>query len=249
MIMASTSNPSPWYLDPKYQSYWSSFNSLNIPEGQSQYSNPDDIRAAAYWRSLALGLQFENNQLHILINQMLGSNIPSPASLNEEIKEKEKKRKKTSPRRKKPNKEKSDTEEIQAILRGEEDLDEGGVEEESINNEGDGEGLEEYLKFVEETERHREERDQQRQGGGKSSRTGKKFDRMMDIAEEGEEALRHADLIVVDHERLKREMRSLYGSESLAVHCVETRLQLEFNEWSDLHRPVTWPALPLNIRR
>ena len=43
---------------------------------------------------------------------------------------------------------------------------------------------------------------------------------MRDISPAGEEETNQgqADLIAVDHERLKREMASLYGGESLAVH-------------------------------
>ena len=108
-----------------------------------------------------------------------------------------------------------------------------------------------YLNFLEETERHRQERDRLRKAEEDGGLKKGKKDSMSDFSKTDEEETiqRQAELIAVDHERLKREMSSLYGAESLAVHCVETRLQLEFNDWSDLHRPVTWPALPLNIRR
>ena len=248
--MASSSpHPCPWYMEQKYQNYWESFSRLNI-SGSCQSSRPEDIRAIAYWRSLALSLQFENNQLHTVLSQMIGANnLPpgtahAPAPTTDEAR---KKKKKIRSHKRKTTKENHDRAELQADLENAEycpDTDNYNVDEEEELDEG-------YLRFLEETERHREERDRLRkaeeEGGSKNVKKDWK-----DISQEDdeEETLQsQADLIAVDHERLKREMSSLYGGESLAVHCVETRLQLEFNDWSDLHRPVTWPALPLNIRR
>ena len=51
----------------------------------------------------------------------------------------------------------------------------------------------------------------------------------------------------VDYERLKEEMSELYGKDALKIHCQETRTELAFTEWRDKHRPVTWPAMPLNM--
>ena len=53
--------------------------------------------------------------------------------------------------------------------------------------------------------------------------------------------------ITVDYERLKEEMSELYGKDALKIHCQETRTELAFTEWRDKHRPVTWPAMPLNM--
>ena len=108
------------------------------------------------------------------------------------------------------------------------------------------EDLEDYLRFAAETERHRRERDRLKECNGPEKGRGEKFD---PGEKEKDEVLRQADLIAVDHERLKREMDLLFGKESLSVHCAETRLQLDFNEWFDRHRPVKWPALPFNIRK
>ena len=237
----ASSSPNPWYLDQKYQSYWESFSRLNISENY-QPSKPEDIRAIAYWRSLALSLQFENTQLHNLLSQIIGvgDNIlpRDPAPSNDEGRDKKKKKRSNKGKQtKKSNELQPNVENVEAEYCSdrnnyyddeEEDLDEG------------------YLKFLEETERHREERDRLRKAEEDGGLKKGKGDSMTD---EEENIQSQADLIAVDHERLKREMLSLYGGESLAVHCVETRLQLQFNEWSDQHRPVTWPALPLNIRR
>ena len=73
--------------------------------------------------------------------------------------------------------------------------------------------LEGYLKFVMETERHRKERDAAGVNGDvkKDSRTRCDEDIDLDLAEK-------ADNIVVDHERLKREMSELFGADALKVH-------------------------------
>ena len=53
--------------------------------------------------------------------------------------------------------------------------------------------------------------------------------------------------IMVDYERLMEEMSALYGKDALKIHCQETRTELAFTEWRNKHRPVTWPAMPLNM--
>ena len=248
-MAASSPNPRAWYLDQKYQNYWETFSRLNLSESyQYQASKPEDIRAIAYWRSLALSLQFENNQLHSLLSQMIGANNQpaGPAPPTDEVREK---KKKTRSRKRKEIKENSDsTEELKTILEKVEYC----PDTNNYNEDEEEEVDEDYLKFLEVTERHREERNRLSKAGEDGGLKKGKKDSMRDFSktdEEEENIQSQVDLIAVDHERLKREMSSLYGGESLAVHCVETRLQLEFNDWSDLHRPVTWPALPLNIRR
>ena len=97
----------------------------------------------------------------------------------------------------------------------------------------DGE-LEAYLRFASETERHRQQRD---------SNLG-------DIGDERDSEEEHKvneSKITVDYERLKEEMSELYGKDALKIHCQETRTELAFTEWRDKHRPVTWPAMPLNM--
>ena len=94
------------------------------------------------------------------------------------------------------------------------------------NEEDEEEDLDEgYLKFLEETERHRVERDRLRKAEEDGGLKKSKKDLMRDIPqteeEEEENIQSQADRISVDHERLKREMRSLYGSESLAVQSLD----------------------------
>ena len=239
MMASSTSNPNPWYLEQKYQDYWENLSRLNISQGNTRYSNPDDIRAIAYWRSLALSLQFENNQLHSLLSQMFGANNPGVAAAVQARSngDTEKRDKRVRSRKNKTIKNNS-TEELQPDTTNYDD-----------NCDEEGEDLEDYLRFAAETERHRRERDRLKESNGAEKGRGEKFDSGEKEEEEEEVVLRQADLIAVDHERLKREMDLLFGKESLSVHCAETRLQLDFNEWFDRHRPVKWPALPFNIRK
>ena len=109
------------------------------------------------------------------------------------------------------------------------------VQEEESSVDGD---LEAYLRFASETERHRQERDSKLVNG----------DRVIgDELDSDEELKVNESNIAVDYERLKEEMSELYGKDALKIHCQETRTELAFTEWRDKHRPVTWPAMPLNI--
>ena len=101
----------------------------------------------------------------------------------------------------------------------------------------DGE-LEAYLRFASETERHRRERDSNLVNGDKKN---------CDEMDSDEELKVNESNITVDYERLKEEMSELYGKDALKIHCQETRTELAFTEWRDKHRPVTWPAMPLNM--
>jgi len=122
----------------------------------------------------------------------------------------------------------------------------------------DTDEYDEYLKFAMETERHRKERDA---AAAAASGDNHKNDFAPGGGDDYEDITEEAANIVVDHERLKKEMSDLFGKDALKVrtyityvlfrniqvHCLETRLELEFTEWRDKHRPVTWPAMPLNM--
>ena len=201
---------SPWYQDPRYQQYWNSFHQMSSSYQSPPHPSQSDVQTIAYWRSLALGLQYENQQLHSLVSQLTGvnlsqvkqeenidkisdnSNARDLIKVNEtpsDIKTKKRSRKKKC---------------IKA------EPVETSSEVQSNNNDDD---LEEYLKFAMETERHRKERDAAGVNGDvkKDSRTRCDEDIDLDLAEK-------ADNIVVDHERLKREMSELFGADALKVH-------------------------------
>ena len=105
----------------------------------------------------------------------------------------------------------------------------------------DGE-LEAYLRFASETERHRRQRDSNLVSSYHNGdhENGKERD-------SDEEHKVNESNITVDYEKLKEEMSVLYGKDALKIHCQETRTELAFTEWRDKNKPVTWPAMPLNI--
>lgn len=50
----------------------------------------------------------------------------------------------------------------------------------------------------------------------------------------------------VDSDRLEERLR-LYGESATLVNGLETKLQLNFDCYKDLHKPYMWPTIPLNI--
>ena len=86
-------------------------------------------------------------------------------------------------------------------------------DEVNLQNNDNGDEYDEYLKFAMETERHRKERDASAAASGDSHKnnfTPGGIDDYEDITEE-------AANIVVDHERLKKEMSDLFGKDALKV--------------------------------
>ena len=255
--MATPSMTNPWYQDPRYSLYWQSCGRAQVPPPSTQPHH--DAQATAYWRwtiliqqfyhilqsvwaqsrlfsqhfrSLALGLQYENEQLHSLLSQLLGANLrdcvvkmsrnnhdsgdhengdseseDSPDVTNEDdiaapsvpTKSDKGAGGKIKQRGKKKSK-KSASDEVQ------------------LHND-DTEEYDEYLKFAMETERHRKERDAAAAAASgdshKNNFTPGGCDDYEDIAQE-------AANIVVDHERLKKEMSDLFGKDALKVRTYIT---------------------------
>ena len=73
--------------------------------------------------------------------------------------------------------------------------------------------MEEYLKFVQETEKHRDKRDRERQL--EEGTEQKKFNPSDEVVTDA--ILDRADDIATDFERLKKEMSDLYGKDALKV--------------------------------
>ena len=193
-------------------------------------------QSLAYWRSLAIGLQYENQQLLDLITRLSTSHhnnnvLQDLVATRGKSKEDSKKTSTTK------------VDEDQMPKSNSQTL---SIEDEAVDDVDDDDHLDEYLKFVMETERHRQERDALIKPISKKSNMEKKSKLVSeDVDEDYDEKLEN---IAVDHERLKKEMVDLYGKDAVKIHCQETRLELEFNQWKDKHRPVVWPAMPLNTR-
>ena len=195
-------------------------------------------QSLAYWRSLAIGLQYENQQLLDLITR-LSTSYHNNNVLQDHV----------APRGK--SKEDSSSKKRSTTKVDEDQVPESNshipsIEDEPVDDVDDDDQLDEYLKFVMETEKHRQERDATIKPISKKSNMEKKSRLVSeDVDEDYDEKLEN---IAVDHERLKKEMVDLYGKDAVKIHCQETRLELEFNQWKDKHRPVVWPAMPLNTR-
>jgi len=230
----------PWHYDPKYWQYWQSVNaSTGLQSNDVQNVGSHYIQTISYWRSLALGLQFENSQLHQLIYQLTGCVLENdqPGSSDQSadplICDKSNdecdKRDEVS--------EDNNFAKMNKVKKRQSKISKNKKIE---SNDCEGDTIDEdYLKFAMETAKHRKERD---------SKGQEKFNLTVDGNENTDYCKNAADNITVDHERLKKEMGELFGKDALKVHCLETRIELDYNEWSDKHRPVTWPALPLNMK-
>jgi len=124
-----------WFQGPEYQNYWQHLN--RIQKQTEDQAKLCEQNSAAYWRSVAFGLQYENEMLHQLVQQLLGVRMPNDSDPNLE----------PSPQQKTRNSKKNKTVVV-------EDCDTGDTVA--------SDSLEEYLKFVEETENFRVRRDEEK---------------------------------------------------------------------------------------
>merc|ERR1719414_1541208 len=115
--------------------------------------------SAAHWRSIALGLHYENQMLHHLVQQLLGTNIQQEQNLDHSTLSRERR----SPRRRKKCS-KIDSEVDMPDSEEQKNSPVIEVEDQSVNS------LEEYLRFVQETENHRERRDKDRKDENKKKK-------------------------------------------------------------------------------
>ena len=196
---------STWFQDPLYQNYWQHMS--KIQKQSDEQAQIYEQYSAAHWRSVALGLHHENQMLHQMVQQLLGASIETvqeqhlvPTSHREDGKR----------TRRKQKKEKADAEDGVGT-------DNGKFSNVAKNNSPDlqsesGASSEAYLRFVQETEKHKERRDQTNRLEGT---TEKKFNPADEIVTDA--ILDRADDIATDFERLKKEMSVLYGQDALKV--------------------------------
>ena len=191
------------------------------------------------FRALAVGLQYENEQLHQLLSQLTGTTLRESVQLNPSQEEQHLVNESARDIEESVTRTETSTDSVtdrrgKKKCRGKKKKTSTGLEEGTNDEE-----LEAYLKFAMETEKHRRERDSNLEAGDR---------RNVDVDSEEEHKVNEGN-IIVDYERLKKEMSELYGTNALKIHCQETRTELAFTEWRDKHKPVTWPSLPLNIFR
>lgn len=191
-------------------------------------------------RALAVGLQYENEQLHQLLCQLTGTNLRESVNLNPNQAEQDfvfEKQcvKEESVGETEITTDSSSTRKSKNRTRGKKKRKSQNQVQEEQSDDGE---LEAYLRFAAETERHRQQRDSNLVSGDHKNGEERDSDEEHKVNESN---------ITVDYERLKEEMSELYGKDALKIHCQETRTELAFTEWRDKHKPVTWPAMPLNI--
>ena len=189
---------SSWFHDPKYQNYMKHMDMIQKQAAEQHHIN--EQYSTAHWRSVALGLHHENQMLHQMVQQLLGMSVQNVQehhfpTENENI------------RRYPKDEVKSESEKETSPYE-----EENEYEVESENEDS----MEEYLKFVQETEKHKERRERERQleeGGGSTQE--KKFNPADEIVTD--DILDRAEDIATDFELLKKEMSDLYGKDALKV--------------------------------
>ena len=189
-----------WFQNPEYQNYWNYMGKVQI-QTEEQVKTLEQY-SAAHWRSIALGLHYENQMLHHLVQQLLGTNIQQEQNLDQSPLSRERR---SSRIRKKCSK--IDSEVDMPDSEEQMNLSVIEVEDESVNS------VEEYLRFVQETETHRERRDKDRTDENKQE---KKFSPTEDIVTD--DILDRANDISTDYELLKKEMTDLYGKDAQKVN-------------------------------
>ena len=48
--------------------------------------------------------------------------------------------------------------------------------------------------------------------------------------------------------RKQFQMKQWYGENAEEIECLEARVQEQFDDFYDRHRPVLWPTMPINLR-
>lgn len=101
------------------------------------------------------------------------------------------------------------------------------IDEEDYEDEVDTEKDEEFMHFLQASEQHKMKRDKAKNETIQKERT-------------------LPPSKPVDSDRLEERLR-LYGESATLINGLETKLQLNFDCYKDLHKPYMWPTIPLNI--
>lgn len=104
----------------------------------------------------------------------------------------------------------------------------------------------ELLQFFDQTRKHREERDKQRELERVHNMDVDYVD-ASDISSSVHRATSEAPAVQAGSKRNK-EMVELYGRHAPMIHGMETAMALTFDRNCDLKRPRLWPHLPINIK-
>ncbi|XP_058950753.1 gem-associated protein 8-like [Pocillopora verrucosa] len=99
---------------------------------------------------------------------------------------------------------------------------------------------ENFRKFLEQSERHRQEREQRKQ---------ELLEENDDYIEVGSVHLNTTTSAPTEQPGLKRkeEMKTLYGKHASKIMALEASLQLNYDRQCDARQPVFWPSIPLKF--
>ncbi|XP_068702997.1 uncharacterized protein [Montipora foliosa] len=97
-----------------------------------------------------------------------------------------------------------------------------------------------FRKFLEQSERHRQERDKRKQEA---------LDTTDDYIEVGSAHLKATTCAPSEQPGAKRkeEMKALYGKHVSTIMSLEASLQLNYDKNCDIRQPVFWPSIPLKF--
>lgn len=119
----------------------------------------------------------------------------------------------------------------------------GDNDDDDEEDDDDHNGVEiddQFLKFLEQSERHRQEREKRKQ---------ETLDKEDDYIEVGSAHLNTTVSAPTEQPGAKRkeEMKLLYGKHASEIMALEASLQLNFDKNCDTRQPVFWPSIPLKF--
>lgn len=168
----------------------------------------------AYWKSKAIALEYENKLLHDIIRKNCGNllaredNTPISCSDNEE------------------------TEEL-ASNESENELEQ--EENQEVDEEGDFEVSEEFIQFLRENKKFRDDAKRERERLKAEQNVEDKNIKDMEA------------LPVADAENPHEKLQRLYGDGSDRIAALESSLRSQFISFCDREKPMYWPNIPFNF--
>ncbi|XP_050738927.1 gem-associated protein 8-like isoform X2 [Eriocheir sinensis] len=220
---------SPWHNDSRFSYFWQHYNML------MNAGHQDAVMRGRYVAMQTRATLTTMSGMHHPLSSKLQQSHVSKNPFREKYLKKQRKRIKKNNKRKKRSisiiqGNQSDTESLYSQMRQ-------GMHIQDTNE--DMEVTEDFLAFLEQSKKHREE--------WKNT----KSPRNLSFSEENiltskevapyPNPKEHPDVI------RSREMQELYGQASPKIQAMETALQLSFDRNNTIYQPKYWPNIPLNV--
>lgn len=237
------SSEDPWYSDRRYALFWQHYNTMMMTAHRDAVIKAKYV--ATHTKAALSNLQgsflHQNNHQEEQFHQIpLGQQLSSCSnrSLADIARANRNRRKRKRKRRNRRNKEHCDENNI-GVLSDTEILHSQmsqGMHIQDADDEEDMDVAEDFLIFMEESEKHREQWKvtKARLKGLNGALTPE--DSVVDTGPK-----EHPDTI------RSREMQHLYGTSSPQIHAMETAIQLSFDRICTLYQPQYWPNIPINV--